>query len=153
MIHSYALYLSQGGEETEQIDQALARAYLNLGDYENAKRFVNHLIAQHPDDLALLRQVIPLALEADKPEEAAEYLKKLEIAAPRDTVTKTLKERVSAGLGERRLARLAGLRLQAIQPRVAGGADGGRRGMRRVRRAREGGQHVGKWSGWLQTRS
>lgn len=106
MIHSYALYLSHGGEETEQIDEALAKAYLNLGDYENAKRFVNQLLAQKGNNVTLLMQVIPLALEADKPEEAAEYLKRLEIAAPRDPDMRKLKEKVSAGLGERRLAYL-----------------------------------------------
>jgi tetratricopeptide (TPR) repeat protein len=106
MIHSYALYLSHGGGETEQIDAALAKAYLNLGDYENAKRFVNQLLSQKADNIPLLQQVIPLALEANRPEEAAEFMKKLEIAAPRDQDTRALKEKVSAGLGERRLAYL-----------------------------------------------
>jgi tetratricopeptide (TPR) repeat protein len=106
MIHSYALYLAHGGEETEQIDLALAKAYLGLGDYDNAKRFVTQLLVLNPADVALLQQVIPLALEAGQAEEAADFLKKLEIAAPREPETKKLKERVNAGLGERRLAYL-----------------------------------------------
>lgn len=106
MIHSYTLYLSHGGEETEQIDSALARAYLNLGDYDNAKRFVTQLLAQRPDDAALLQQVIPLALDSNHAEDAAEFLKKLELIAPRDQETRKLKERVNAGLGERRMAYL-----------------------------------------------
>ena len=104
MIHSYALYLAHGGEETEQIDRALARAYLSLGDYENARRFVSQLIQLNPHDVALLKQVIPLALEANAPEDAADYLKKLEAIDARDPEVRALKEKVNLGLGERRFS-------------------------------------------------
>src|SRR5690606_8353279 len=53
MIHSYSLYLAHGGEETEQIDRALARAYISLQDYENARRFVNQLLENLPEEKEL----------------------------------------------------------------------------------------------------
>lgn len=104
MIHSYSLYLSNGGEETEQIDRALAKAYITLRDYENAKRFVTQLLVSGGDESKLLKQVIPLALEGGEPEDAAEYLKKLELLDARDPDLKNLKPRVEMALGERRFS-------------------------------------------------
>lgn len=104
MIHSYSLYLSQGGEETEQIDRALAKAYISLGDYENARRFANQLLKLDPRDTKLIKQLIPIALEAGQPEDAAEYIKNLEIIDARDPDLKKLKVGVDVGLGERRFA-------------------------------------------------
>lgn len=104
MIHSYSLYLAHGGEESEEVDRALARAYMSLGDFENGRRFINHLLDIDPKDVDLLLKAIPLALDAGQPEDAAEYLKKLEIADPRHKELKLLRERVKTGLGQRRFA-------------------------------------------------
>lgn len=102
MIHAYSLYLSQGGDETEEIDRALADAYIALEDYENARRFVRTLLDNEQADNELLERVIPLALKADKPEDAAEYLKLLELRDPACPMLRKLKDQVQAGLGERR---------------------------------------------------
>ena len=104
MIHSYSLYLAHGGDETEQIDKALARAYISLGDYENARRFANQLLIANPKDVVLVKQMIPLAVEAGQPEEAAEYVKNLEMIDARDPDLKKLKPKVDLALGERRFA-------------------------------------------------
>lgn len=104
MIHSYALYLSHGGEETEPMVRALARAYLTLGDYPNAKRFVDRVLAIKEDEPDLLKQIIPLAIKAEQAEDAGEFLKKLEILDPRDRELKKIRERVNQALGQRRFA-------------------------------------------------
>lgn len=103
MIHSYTLYLSNGGEETEVIDRALARAYLSLSDYENARRFVNQLLVLNPSDVILLKQVLPLALKSGAAEDAHEYIKKLELVETKGAEIRALREQVDAALGERRL--------------------------------------------------
>lgn len=104
MIHSYSLYLAHGGEETEQIDRALAKAYIALQDFENARRFVTQLLQANPNDVVLLKQVIPLAIQASEPEQAAEYLKQLQVADPRDPALRKLREEVDLALGERRFS-------------------------------------------------
>ncbi len=104
MIHSYSLYLAHGGEESEDIDRALAKAYMSLNDFENGRRFINQLLDLNPRDIELLEKAIPLALEGGQPEDAAEYLKKLELADPRHPDLKRLRERVKMGMGERRFA-------------------------------------------------
>ncbi|MCC6548294.1 hypothetical protein IT570_14120 [Candidatus Sumerlaeota bacterium] len=104
MIHSYSLYLAHGGEETEQVDRALAKAYISLSDYDNARRFANQLLAANPKDTALLKLMIPLAVEADRPEEAAEYLKQFEMADARDPEMRKIKAKVDVALGQRRFA-------------------------------------------------
>lgn len=104
MIHSYSLYLAHGGEETEDMHRALADAYIALRDYENSKRFIRQLLANQQADVDLLRRAIPLALEAHEPEDAGEYLKQLEILDPKLVDLRKLKDRVAAGLGERRFA-------------------------------------------------
>ncbi|CAN5176422.1 hypothetical protein BH09SUM1_BH09SUM1_29690 [soil metagenome] len=104
MIHSYSLYLAHGGDETDQIDRALAKAYMALGDFHRARPFVNQLLETTPGDITLLKQVVPLAITAHEPEDAANFLKKLEIADPRDADLKKLKEAVEMSMGERRFA-------------------------------------------------
>ena len=118
MIHSYSLYLAHGGEETEAVDRALAKAYISLGDYENARRFANQLLAANPKDIPLLKLMIPLAVDADRPEEAAEYLKQFEMADARDPEMRKIKTKVDLALGQRRF-----LFLQREQEAGKGGPE------------------------------
>ncbi|MEO8376971.1 MAG: tetratricopeptide repeat protein [Candidatus Sumerlaeota bacterium] len=104
MIHSYSLYLAQGGEETEQVDRSLAKAYISLGDYENARRFASQLLAVNPKDVPLLKLMIPLAVDTDHPEEAADYLKLFEMADARDPEMRKIKTKVDLAMGQRRFA-------------------------------------------------
>ncbi len=102
MIHSYSLYLSNGGEETEDMVRSLCEAYIALGDYQNAKKFSKRLLEIEPDKIEFLRDLVVLANRSDAPEDAAEYLKKLEMANPRDRKVQALKLETEHALGERR---------------------------------------------------
>ncbi len=102
MIHSYSLYLSNGGEENEEIDRALVKAYFSLDDYKSAKKFADRLLEKNAEDLELLKRIATLALQVDEPEDAANYLKRMEMIDARDRDVRKLKEKVSVGMGKRR---------------------------------------------------
>ncbi len=108
MIHSYSLYLANGGEENVVIDQSLAKAYMAINDFPSARRFVNSLLdaqdADPEENARLLHQIIPLALESNNAMEAAEYIKRLELILPEDRETRVLRGRVDASLGEQRFS-------------------------------------------------
>lgn len=109
MIHSYSLYLSNGGEETEEIDRALAQAYLALDDYPSAKRFIQQIIQSYTQgeqalamNLDLLRKSIPQAIAAGHAVDAAEYMQKIELLDPQNKDNRSLKSKVDEALGEQR---------------------------------------------------
>lgn len=103
MIHSYSLYLSHGGEETEEIDRSLAGAYLALKDYDSAERFVRHLLKTGAADTELLIDAIPMALDTGRAEHAADYIDRLEELDPNSLETKKLRKQVDRAIGEQRL--------------------------------------------------
>lgn len=124
MIHAWSLYLANGGEETEQIDRSLAKAYISLNEYENARRFVQALLKMSTgaeaerDNAALLKRLVPMALEAGQPADAIQLQDHLEkIADPTDKEMRQLRVRV-------REAQRA-QRLEALKARVEseGGSD------------------------------
>ncbi len=102
MIHSYSLYLSNGGEETEDIQRAMVTAYLTVNDYKSAQKYVKKLLSENPKQPDLLKKVIVAAIEADEAEDAAEFLKSLKLTAPRDEEIDRLNKLVDQALGERR---------------------------------------------------
>ncbi len=104
-IHYYSLYLAHGGEETAEISRTLARAYLAVGSYQKARGHAMRLRgAGGSSDTALLAEMIPMAIAAGEPEEAAEFLKEVEAADPGGAATRDLKEQVARGLGGKRFA-------------------------------------------------
>lgn len=110
MIHAYSLYLSNSGEEDETIDEALARAYISLNDYTSARRFVQSLVStgaksiDRTRDEALLKQIIPMAIAAEKPDEAAEFLKRLEFVGAGDKEVRALRLSVNESVGQQRFS-------------------------------------------------
>lgn len=102
MIHNYSLYLAKGGEETNDILLALAQAYLSLEDYENSKPYIKRLLEEDPKNTALIIRAIPLALRDNEPEDAAEYLKKLEMADPRHPDLRSYNAKIQSALGQQR---------------------------------------------------
>ncbi|MGF1573257.1 MAG: hypothetical protein ACFCU1_09310 [Sumerlaeia bacterium] len=109
MIHSYSLYLSNGGEETEEIDRALAQAYLSLDDYSSARRFIHQILQSYTNtdkakeqNLELLRKAIPSAIADSQAVDAAEYMQKIELLDPQNKGNRSLKMRVDEALGEQR---------------------------------------------------
>lgn len=115
MIHSYSLYLANGGEENEEIDRSLVNAYMSLNDYHSARRFVNSLLKaatdsgddeddRHEANKEMLFRVIPMAIDAGEAVEAAEYMKKLEIMDPANRQARKLRSTVDEALGKQRFA-------------------------------------------------
>ncbi len=104
MIHSYSLYLSNGGQNTEEINRSMATAYVALKDYRNAKKFVDSLLASGSQKSELLKNIIPVAIDADEAEDAAEYFKQLELFDPRDPAVKVLRAKVELAVGQRRFS-------------------------------------------------
>jgi tetratricopeptide (TPR) repeat protein len=117
MIHAYSLYLGNGGEGTERINQAMANAYLALGDFENARKFVVALVGRplptEPEDAAeamreenrqYLLKLIPLGLERGRAPDSAELMKQLEMLAAGRKEVRVLRKQVEEALGEQRLA-------------------------------------------------
>lgn len=122
MVHAYSLYLANGGEQTEEINRAMATAYLSLEDFDNATRFVLSLIdrrieRRHEDaggpaeagegddrDVLLLKRAIGLGVEKRKANAAAEMMQRLEQLQPASRQTKALRTRVNEALGAERLA-------------------------------------------------
>ncbi len=104
MIHHYSLYLANGGDETVEVDHALARAYISLRDFENAQRFVSQLLEMKAGTEKLIKQMLNLALDTGHAEEAAEYMKQLELIDARDPELKTLRPKVQTALGQRRFS-------------------------------------------------
>lgn len=104
-VHYYSLYLAHGGEETPEISRTLARAYLAVGSYEKARGHAMRLRgANGASDIGLLAEMIPIAIAAGEPEEAAEFLKEVEAAEPGSPTTRELKQQVERGLGGKRFA-------------------------------------------------
>lgn len=116
MIHSYALYLANGGEETEDINEAMAAAYLALEDYDSARRFIKPLIERPmPEDETaaaflrdqnreLVEKLIPLGISSGRAEDAAEFMKRLEVLGAGRKETRELRAAVNEALGEQRLS-------------------------------------------------
>lgn len=112
MIHAYSLYLANGGEESEEMDRALASAYMSINDFPSAHRFVKSLLesAEESDgearerNIAMLQRVIPMAVESGHAADAAEFQKKLELMAPADKMTRVLRQQVDEALGNERFA-------------------------------------------------
>ena len=109
MIHSWSLYLANGGEENEEIDRSLANAYMSLNDFDSARRFINALLEMGKQDeevagrnRELLIRAIPMAVETGHATEAANYQKKLEIMAPGEKDTKRLRKVVNEAMGKER---------------------------------------------------
>lgn len=104
-VQYYSLYLAHGGEETPDISRTLARAYLAVGSYEKARGHAMRLRGSGgAGETALLTEMIPIAIAAGEPEEAAEFLKEVEAADPGSATTRSLKEQVARGLGGKRFA-------------------------------------------------
>ena len=107
MVHSYSLYLAQGGEENPRIDRALVRAYISLEDFENSRRHLPKLLDateeldEHRD---LLVRFIRLAVESGHPEEASQFHERLAAIAPADEQTRQLRAEIEAALSAQRLA-------------------------------------------------
>ncbi len=113
MIHAWSLYLANGGEESEQIDRSLARAYLSLNEYENAKRFVTSLVEGASDaeanreNAALLKKLIPMAIDSGHAEDAERLQEKLErVTEATDKEMRRLRGRVRESVREQRIAAL-----------------------------------------------
>lgn len=106
MIHTYTLYLGHGGEQSPEINRAMANAYLALGDFPSARPYVGHLLADNPRDVELLERIIPIAIEAAHAQDAAEYLKSLELADPRHKQIKKWREKIDNAMGEERFVYL-----------------------------------------------
>ena len=106
MIHSYSLYLNHGGEQESGLIRAMAKAYLALDDYGNARRYVTQLLGENPGDTIMLKLVLPIALAAGAPGDAADYLAKLEAAEPKDPELKKLRPRVHAAVQTERMVGL-----------------------------------------------
>jgi predicted Zn-dependent protease len=109
MIHAFSLYLSNGGEEDEQLDLSLANAYMALNDYASARRFVQSLLegeATTDEKLDrnrdLIRRIIPMAISAGKAEDAADFLKQLEAISKADKEIRALREEVNESMGRQR---------------------------------------------------
>lgn len=104
-INYYSLFLAHGGEEDQDVSRTLAKAYLAVGSYPKAK--IHALKIKLDDgspDVDLLRHLIPIAVEAGEPEEAAEYLKQVERADHTHPTIPKLKELVDRGMGTKRFA-------------------------------------------------
>ncbi len=113
MIHAWSLYLANGGEESEEIDRSLARAYLSLNEYENAKRFIGSLIETSSDaegnreNETLLKKLIPMAIDAGHAAEAERFQEKLErICDATDKEMRRLRGRVRESVRDQRIASL-----------------------------------------------
>ncbi|MCC5876433.1 MAG: tetratricopeptide repeat protein [Candidatus Sumerlaeia bacterium] len=106
MIHTYTLYLGHGGEQTREINQAMANAYLALNDFSSARPYVAHLFTENPRDIELLERIIPVAMEASHAQDASEYLKLLELADPRNKQIKKWKLQIDKAMGEERFVYL-----------------------------------------------
>lgn len=105
MIHHYAIYLANGGEETQAIRHALASAYLSLDDYANAKRYVFRAgESTAASDVPYLRRLVSLAIKSGESEEAAEMFKRIELIDPASPESRELKAEVDRGLGSKRFA-------------------------------------------------
>jgi len=109
MIHAYTLYLSNGGDETEEIDRALAQAYISLDDYPSARRFVLHLLTNtegeeaEEKNIEMLHRVIPLAVQSDHAVDAAEFMEKLELMDTDNKIAlKSMRAKVNDAMGEQR---------------------------------------------------
>lgn len=109
MIHSYSLYLSNGGEETEEIDRALAQAYLALDDYSSARRFIQQILQSYNTgetalqmNIDLIRKTIPQAIHGGYAVDAAEFMQKIELMDPQNKDNRSLKLKVDEALGEQR---------------------------------------------------
>ena len=109
MIHSFSLYLSNGGEETEEIDRSLAQAYLALDDYPSAQRFIQQILKSYADtpestekNGILLRLAIPKAIAGHCAVDAAELMKQLELLDPQHEGNRSLRREVEEALGEQR---------------------------------------------------
>ncbi|MCB2153738.1 tetratricopeptide repeat protein [bacterium] len=107
MVHSYSLYLGNGGEGDAQIDRALVRAYISLDDYENAAKFLPKLLEESEEleeHQELLENFIRLAIDAGHAETAAEFHEKLTAIAPTSETAQGLQKEIDSARSDQRLA-------------------------------------------------
>ncbi|MDX2175285.1 MAG: hypothetical protein SF028_02335 [Candidatus Sumerlaeia bacterium] len=106
-IQYYSLYLANGGKEDAGCRRFLAKAYMALDNYANARRFLLRMAeAGEQIEAGLLQQIIALAVTHGTPEDARQYLKQLETAEIEPFKLQQLREEVDKGLGKKRFEHL-----------------------------------------------